>query len=155
MPLLTFAGHIVVPVDERTLGVVAPRPDVQLEEIGQIKTIRRRDELKILAIECGRRIVVILQPCGRVDDILDAHQPAFIPHWFVDQGFGVRDIDQAVDHQSAVDIMNAHGSVVGTADASKRRPVAGRAGVVDVEELPGRLANISNELGRRRMTRVL
>ena len=30
--LLTFAGHMVVPVYERTLRVIAPGPDVELEE---------------------------------------------------------------------------------------------------------------------------
>jgi len=30
--LLTFAGHVVVPVHERALRVIAPGPDVELEE---------------------------------------------------------------------------------------------------------------------------
>jgi hypothetical protein len=30
--LLAGAAHVVIPIHERTLGVVAPRPNVQLEE---------------------------------------------------------------------------------------------------------------------------
>jgi len=30
--LLACAGYVVVPIHERTLGVVAPRPNVQFEE---------------------------------------------------------------------------------------------------------------------------
>ena len=30
--LLTFAGHLIVPVHECTVGVVPPRPTVQLEK---------------------------------------------------------------------------------------------------------------------------
>ncbi|MGB8733792.1 MAG: hypothetical protein WCC99_21240, partial [Candidatus Sulfotelmatobacter sp.] len=38
--LLTSAGHVVVPVHERALRVIAPGPDVELEEGRDVEAIR-------------------------------------------------------------------------------------------------------------------
>jgi hypothetical protein len=53
---LTLVGYSILPVQERTLRIVAPCPDVRFEEIGQVKTVRRSNKLKVLPIECRRRI---------------------------------------------------------------------------------------------------
>jgi hypothetical protein len=72
---LTFASHLIVPVPKRP-GVVARSPDVQLEKIGQVKTVRRGDKLEVLAVECRQSIVVVLQPRSWIHDVLDAQQLA-------------------------------------------------------------------------------
>jgi hypothetical protein len=66
----------------------------------------------------------------------------------------MRDINLTVADQIAVNVVNAHGSVIWTADAAERRAVAGWAGIVDINELPCRVANILNELCGCGMTRV-
>src|SRR5579862_1078282 len=153
--LLAFAGHVIVPVDECTLWIVAPSPDMQFEEIGQIKTVWRGDELKVLAIERWRCVVIVLQPCGCVHNVFDAYKPALLSYRFVDQGLWMCHVDQAGADKSAVDVMYAHRPMVGTADAPKCRPIAGRDGGIDIEELLGRLTNILDEFGGRGMSRVL
>ena len=97
--LLTFASYLIVPVNKCTLGVVTPRPDVQFEEIRQVETVRRRNELEVLAFKGRRRVVVILQPGGCIHNELDAQERAFVPYRFIDQRFGVLDIDLAITHQ--------------------------------------------------------
>jgi hypothetical protein len=49
--LLALASNLIIPVNKRTLGVVTPRPDVQLEKVGQVKSVRRSHELKVLTIK--------------------------------------------------------------------------------------------------------
>src|SRR5689334_13245003 len=72
--LLVFAGYPRVPVHERTVGVIPPGPDVQLELCGQSVPVWASDDLEHLALE-HRRSVVMRQPGGGVYDELDAHQP--------------------------------------------------------------------------------
>jgi hypothetical protein len=127
---------------------------VQFEKIGQVETIRCGDELEVLAIECRRSIVVILQPRGSIHDVFDASQPTSIPHRLVDQSLRVRDIDLAFSHQIAIHIVNSDGAVIWAADTAKRRSITGGPGTVDIHKLPGRVAHILNELCRRRMALV-
>ena len=61
----------------------------------------------------------------------------------------MRDVDQAVSYESAVDVVNAHRTVVGTADAAKGRSITGGAGVVHVNKLLGSFPNELHQLGRR------
>src|SRR5215467_14134779 len=100
-----------------------------------MKTVRRCDELEVLALKRRGRIVVVYQPGSCIDDELDADQPAFISHRLVNQCFGVHDFNLTIAKQLAIDVMNAHGAVVGPADAAKSRPVAGEHGIVYVKEL--------------------
>jgi hypothetical protein len=153
--LLTFASYLIIPVHERTLGIFAPCPDVQLEEIRQVETVWRGDELEVLSIERRRIVVIVLQPRGCIHDVLDADQPASISHWLVDQRFGMRDINLAVAYQSAIHVVNSHGAMVGTTDAAKRRSIPGKSSIVYVNELLRRLSNLSNQLSGRLMTRVI
>jgi len=52
--LLGFAGHQIIPVHKRTLGVVPARPDMQLEErAGYGELVRGADEMEGLAFEHG------------------------------------------------------------------------------------------------------
>src|SRR5262249_4941366 len=136
--LLTLAGDVVVPVDERPVWIVTPRPHVQLEERSQVVAVRTPHELERLTLE-HRRGVVIAQPCLRIDDVLDADQAPANTGGLVDQRLGPRRVDLAVDHKRAIDVMDAHRAMVRTADAAECRPITCRAGAVDVEKLPGRI----------------
>src|ERR1035438_10536176 len=71
--LFTFAGHLVVPVHERTVRVVPPSPDVQFEMCRQTVPVRAVHELERLSLEY-RRTAVTRQPGGRDDNELYAHQ---------------------------------------------------------------------------------
>src|SRR5258705_4544292 len=70
---LTVTRHVVIPVRKRALGVIAPRPYVQLEERWDVEPVRTGDVVEDLPLE-DRRRVVLRQPFGRVEDEFDAHQ---------------------------------------------------------------------------------
>ena len=57
--LQPFARYRMVPVHKRALWISAPRPDVQFEEIGQVKAMGRCHELKVLAVKRWRLVVVV------------------------------------------------------------------------------------------------
>src|SRR5215467_6876625 len=133
--LLVLTAYVVVPVDEGALRVVTPGPDVEFEERIEAETVGRGDQLKRLAIELRRNVVVVLEPGLGVDDIFDADQAELAAAGrLVDQRFGRFLIDFAVADERAFDVVNAHGAVVRTGNAAKGRPVTCRAGIVDVEE---------------------
>src|SRR5215467_4795470 len=146
--LLAFAGDVIVPVHERAVGVVPPSPDVQLKNRTDPVAVRAADEQKGLSFEHWRSVVVICEPSSSVHDELDAYQPQLSVRRLVDQGFWLRGIDQTIAHQSTVDVMNAHGAVVRTANAAKERPVACRRSCIDIKELPRCVPNCLNQLGR-------
>ena len=60
--LLISAGHVVVPVHERTLWVTAPGPDVELEERRNVEAIGGTDEIEDLPIEHRRSVVIGGEP---------------------------------------------------------------------------------------------
>src|SRR5882724_3389978 len=146
--LLTVAGDGVVPVDEWAVGVVAPSPDVKLKDRANAVAIGAGDELKGLTLEYGRSAVVIFQPGLRVHDVFDAEQVQLTVCRFVDKRFGLSGIDQAVGNEWAIDVVDAHGTVVRTADAAKKRSVAGPDGGVHVLVLPRGVADNLDEFGR-------
>jgi len=82
------------------LGFVAPSPNVKLKDGANAVAIGAGDELKGLALEYGRSAVVIFQPGLRVHDVLDAEQVQLTVCRFVDEGFGLRGIDQAVGNKA-------------------------------------------------------
>src|ERR1019366_8395116 len=61
MDLLTFAGDVVIPIHERTVGVVPPSPDVQFEMCWQAVSVRAANELERLPLK-HRRTGVMRQP---------------------------------------------------------------------------------------------
>ena len=146
--LLAFAGHPVVPVHEGAVGIVPPSPNMQLIECGEAITIRAVHELKGLAFQ-HRRSVVMCQPGSSVHDVLDAHQAHLTFRRFINEGFRTRPVDLTIAHQAAVDIVDAHGAVVRTADAPEQGLIVSRGGRVDVQKLPGCIANYFNEFRRR------
>src|SRR5882757_11016848 len=146
--LLTVAGDGVVPVDEWAGGVVAPSPNVKLKDGANAVAIGAGDELKGLALKYGRSAVVIFQPGLRVHDVFDAEQVQLTVRRFVDERFGLSGINQAVGNKRAVDVVDAHGAVVRTADAAKEGSVTGADGGVHVLVLPGGVADNLDEFGR-------
>jgi hypothetical protein len=60
-------------------------------------------------------------------------------------------VNLSVTHWRAIDVMNARGGVVWTADAAKCPPIAGRSGIVNVNELLCSLANNLHQPCRRSM----
>ena len=55
-------------------------------------------------------------------------------------------IDRSVQ-QIAINIVNAHGTMVGTADTAEKGTIAGSDGIVDVEILLRSVANVLNKFG--------
>src|SRR5438105_15825751 len=94
--LLPFAAHLVIPVHEGTFWVIAPRPDVQLEERRNGIPVRATHELKGLAFQHRRHSFVVCQPCARVHDVLDTHQPPTVSHWLIDQRLWMLGVDFSV-----------------------------------------------------------
>src|SRR3954471_14826799 len=86
--LLTLAGHAIVPVHVGPGGIIAPRPDVQLEEGGEAEAVGAADELEGLPFKCGRR-TVMGEPGGSVHDILDADEAETAGGRFIDQSLGL------------------------------------------------------------------
>jgi hypothetical protein len=72
--LLTCAGHVVVPVHERALRVIAPGPDLELEECRNVEAIGGTHEIEDLPVEHRRRVVIGSEPARRVQDELDAYE---------------------------------------------------------------------------------
>src|SRR5579862_1817458 len=95
--LLTFAGHARIPVHKGAVGVVAPRPYVQLEEGRQAEPVRAANELERLPFE-HRRTVVEQHPRGRVHYVLDADQAETGRRRLIDQRLRTRRVDLPVAH---------------------------------------------------------
>src|SRR5215469_942908 len=151
---LQFARYLVVPVNERALRIVAPRPDMQFEEWREVESVRGTDKLKVLPVERRRSVLVIREPSGGVHNVFHSDEPARISHRLVNQGLRVLQLDFAVANECAVDVVNAHGSMVRPAYAAERGFVAGRSGVVDVEEWASCIAHVLYQLGWRGMMLV-
>ena len=73
--MLRLAAHVIVPVDVRSLRVVAPGPDMQLEERIDVEAVRRSHIVEDLPLEDRRRVVVVRQPSCGVDNELHADEP--------------------------------------------------------------------------------
>src|SRR3569833_617650 len=80
-----FASDFVVPVDARSVRIVAPCPDMQFKEVRKLETIGCSDELEVLTIEC-RRGRVVLHPGSRVDDVFNTDELARVADGLIDQG---------------------------------------------------------------------
>src|SRR5215813_13774132 len=131
--LFAFAAHMIVPVHVSALRIVAPRPHVQLEKRIERKAIRRADELKVLTVERRRSAVVVLQIFLHVNDVLDTDELTLVSDWLVDQSLRIFEVDLVLLDLRAVDVVNAHRAVIGTADTAERRLVSRGTRVVYVE----------------------
>ena len=145
--LLTSAGHVVVPVHERTLWVTAPGPDVELEERRNVEAIGGTDEIEDLPVEHRRSVVIGGEPVRRVQDKLDAYQRHLAIGGLVDEGLRLRGVEGEIAEQGAVDVVHAHSPVVGAGDATQERRIAGCSGVVDIDVLARSFANELHQPG--------
>src|SRR5450755_3116058 len=84
LPGVTCATHVVVPVNERSLGIFPPCPDVEFEERLYGEAVRGVDEREDLTLQNGRSRMS-LQPGRRVGNKLDAHQLHLTVRRLVDQ----------------------------------------------------------------------
>src|SRR6185369_5087764 len=105
-------------------------PHMQLKKWGRnSETVWSSDKLETLSFKLWRKAAVlrISQPCGRVYDVLDSDQlRTVVADRLIHQRFGCVLINFAVTDQTQVDVMNTHGSVIGTADATEHRPITRR-----------------------------
>src|SRR5271156_921591 len=109
-PWVACATHVVVPVNERSLGVVPPGPDVQFEERVYGEAVRGVDESEDLTLQ-NRWSGMSLQPGGRVGNELDADQFHLAIRWLVDQCLWGGDINGPVE-QTRLDVVDAHGAMI-------------------------------------------
>src|SRR5262249_30269704 len=88
---LVLAGNARIPIGEAAVGVLLPRPNVQLVESRQAVPIGLVDEVRQMSVERGRSTLRMkLRPVACDDDELDADQAQrAIWQRFVDQGFGL------------------------------------------------------------------
>ena len=91
------------------------------------------------------------EPARRVQNELDAYQCHLAIGGLVDERLGLRGFEGEIPEQGTVDVMYAHGSVVGPGNAAQKWSVAGGGGVVDVDVLARALANQLHQLGRGRI----
>src|SRR5208282_2616604 len=84
LPWVTCAAHVVVPVNERSLGIFPPCPDVQFEERRYGEAVRGVDEGEDLTLQNGRT-GMSLHPSSRIRDELDADQLHLTVRRLVDQ----------------------------------------------------------------------
>jgi len=87
------------------------------------------------------------EPGRRVQDELDAYESHLAMVGLVDECLRLRWFEGEIAEQFGVDVVHAHGSVVGTGDAPEKWPVAGCGGSVNVNVPLGASANEFNELG--------
>src|SRR4051794_10423964 len=112
---------------------------MQFEERIEVEPVRRTHELEVLSFQRWGSVVVRGQPRCGVHDVFHTDEPAGIADRLIDQRFRILHLKLAIADQRAIDVVNAHGSMVWPTYAAKRGSVAGRAGIVDVDELPRRL----------------
>lgn len=98
---------------------------MQLEERRYAIAVGSVDELEGLALEHRRGAIVGCQPSIGIDNVLDAHQPPLISQRLIDERFRMLGIDLSINYQRAIDVVNAHGAVVRTADAAEIDPGPG------------------------------
>ncbi len=142
--LLTFAGHVVIPVHERAIGVLSPGPDMEFEECGQAIPVWAIDQLKRLALQ-HRRTVMARHPSGRIYDKFNTYEPQAVSHGLIDQRFRLRSVNFAVSYQPAVDVMNAHGTMIRTTDTTEKWPVFRLRGGININEAARSVANDFHE----------
>ena len=119
---------------------------MEFEERRDVEAIRGGDEIENLPVEHRRRVVVVGEPTGRVENELDAYQCHLAIGGLVDERLGLRGVEGEIAEQGAVDVVDAHGAVVGAGDATEKWSVAGGGGVVDVDVLARSLANQLHQL---------
>jgi hypothetical protein len=102
---LQFASHRIVPVDKRSLGVVAQARTCNSKKSANLKRFGAGTDWKSWTSSAGGVLLLFFLPPGCIHDVPDAHQPALVPHRLVDQGFSVCDIDLAVARQIAIDVI--------------------------------------------------
>src|SRR5271168_4927255 len=113
--LLGCAGHVVVPVHEGPLWVVAPRPNVQFEERRQAVTVWSTDVLHQVTLHLRSGVG---WKSARENYELDADQLQFtIRLRLIDQRLWVRGVNGSVQ-QVAIDVVDAPGSMVRAAYAA-------------------------------------
>ena len=134
LDLLAFTTDLVVPVDEGALRIVAPCPHVEFEEGWKVVAVGAGDEEEGLAFEDGRGGMILQPRCG-IDDEFNTDEAEFAMAGFVDEGLRMRCVDFAIANESAVDVVNPHGAVIGSADATEEGAIATGGCVVDVDEL--------------------
>src|SRR5580700_1005066 len=147
--LLVCAAHVVVPVHKRTLGVVFPCPNVEFEERREAVTVRGVDVLHEVTLDLGSRVG---RKGTRENDELDGNQFVLtVRRRLVDQSLRLRWVNGSV-HQTGIDVVDAHGAMVGAADATEDRTVSSGSGCLDVIQiLRGGIANNLDELVRARL----
>src|SRR5277367_1390923 len=119
------AAHVIVPVHEGPLRVVPPRPNVHFEERRQAVTVRAVDEHHEVTIHLRSGVG---WKGAREDYEFDANHLQFtIRLRLIDQRLRVRWVNGSV-HQTAIDVVDAHRSVVGTAYAAESRTVSSARG---------------------------
>jgi len=87
------------------------------------------------------------EPGRRVQDELDAYEFHLAMVGLVDECLRLRGVEGEIAEQCGVDVVHAHGPVVGTGDAPEKWPVAGCSSSVNVNVLLGASANEVNEIG--------
>ena len=109
---------MVVPVYERTLRIITPGPDVELEEGRDVKAIRGGDEIEYMPFEHRGSVVICGEPGRRVQDKLDTDESHLSIGRLVDECLRLRGVEGEIAEQGAIDIVHAHCPVVGTSHAT-------------------------------------
>jgi hypothetical protein len=145
---VSVAGDQRVPVDERAIRILAPRPHVQLVVRRQAEAVRSIDELEQLPAE-NRRLLfrVRLMPRAGNHDELDAGEPRHALVVFIHQRLGMLRIHHVVHEQRGIDEMHAHRPGHRAGDAAEYGAVAGALRFARVAKDAGRVPDL---LGERR-----
>src|SRR5215467_9991482 len=143
-----LARNVGVPVHERAIGVVLPRPDMQSVERREPEAIGALEQMKKLSHKLWRSRMRFVPRIGE-NQIVGADQ-AEVPAWgrLVDHDLGTGGVQDAAVHQVSVYVVEPHCPGVGAAHAAELKGIPLRLSHGHVLESLGRFPDNSQKVSR-------
>ena len=132
---------------EQVVRIVLAGPDTQFVEGVVAVAIGGTHEVNELAHEVGWPVMGRVPVFGQ-HQVFQAHEVLDALHLGIDHDSGLRRIQVTVSNQIAVDVVQAHGAVLGSADTAIHRDIARCFRGCGIGEGSGGLAHDLNQGGR-------
>src|SRR6266498_3956881 len=140
-----LAGNVRVPVDERAVGILLPRPDMQCVERREPEAVGAFKQMKELSHKLWRARILCVPRVGE-NQIVGADQSqASVWCRLIDHDLGTGGVNYPAVHQVSVHKVESHGPAVGPADAAELKGIPLRLSHRDILESLGRLLNNSDK----------
>src|SRR5206468_1798068 len=114
-----LARDVGVPIGERPVRIVLPRPDMQGIERRKTETIGCREQVKKLSHELRRPRVLLIPIVCENQEVDAGHLQASARDRFVDDDLRLGGVQYAAAHNRPVDIVQTHGADLVAGDAAE------------------------------------